>query len=381
MYPCLSLLPENNIAESLKEVALKRLTLALTLCLAVPSALFAQDHAALEISFESVPDFLKLPPNMYLGETAGVAVNSRGHVFVFTRGNSTGPAYGASAAQLLEFGPDGTYLREIGHNLYAWSYAHAVRVDKQDNIWVTDKGSDMVIKFNPAGRVVMVFGRKQEASDESTGPLKHVRPPLPPVDGQFRQVTDVTWDAGGNAYISDGYINSRVAKVDKNGKWLMSFGEPGDQPGQFNTPHSIAADAQGNIYVADRGNRRIQVFNGDGKLLRQITIDVPFDYASAIPAIGKKPDPDATGTMAPGAPWALCITPGPNQVLYAADAFPGRVYKLSLDGKVLGVLGETGKQLKQFGWIHEIACPSENVLFVAELLNWRVQKLVLHPGK
>jgi hypothetical protein len=110
-------------------------------------------------------------------------------------------------------------------------------------------------------------------------------------------------------------------------------------------------------------------------------IDVPFDYANAVPAIGSKPSPDATGTMAPGAPWALCITPGPNQVIYAADAFPGRVYKLSLDGKVLGVLGESGKQLKQFGWIHEIACPSENVLLVAELLNWRVQKLVLRPTK
>ncbi len=239
----------------------------------------------------------------------------------------------------------------------------------------------MVIKFNPEGRVAMVFGRKQEASDEGTGPLKHPRPPLPPIDGQFRQVTDMTWDAAGNTYISDGYINSRVAKVDKNGKWLMSFGEPGDQPGQFNTPHSIAADAQGNIYVADRGNRRIQVFDGNGKFLRQITIDVPFDYASASPAIGRKPAPDATGTQSPGAPWTVCITPGPNQVLYASDAFPGRIYKLSLDGKVLGVLGESGKQLKQFGWIHEIACPSENVLYVAELLNWRVQKLILHPQK
>ena len=243
---------------------MKPFALILTLCLATPIALFGQSQSVPEIPFDSVPDFLKLPASMYLGETAGVAVDSKGHVFVFTRGNSTGPAYGASAAQLLEFGPDGTYLREIGHNLYAWSYAHAVKVDKEDNIWVTDKGSDMVIKFNPAGRVLMVFGRKQEASDEDTGPLKHVRPPLPPVDGQFRQVTDVTWDTVGNTYISDGYINSRVAKVDRNGKWLMSFGEPGDQPGQFNTPHSIAADAQGNIYVADRGNRRIQVFDGNG---------------------------------------------------------------------------------------------------------------------
>ena len=360
---------------------MKRLALAFTLSIAVSLPLYTHAQAVPEIPFDSVPDFLKLPPDLYLGETAGVAVNSKGHIFVFSRSNSTGPAYGAAAAQLLEFAPDGTYIREIGHNLYAWSYAHAVRVDKDDNIWVTDKGSDMVIKFNPAGRVVMVFGRKQEASDESTAPLKHPHPPLPPIDGQFRQVTDVAWDPAGNAYISDGYINSRVAKVDKNGKWLMSFGEPGNQPGQFNTPHSIAADAQGNIYVADRGNRRIQVFNTDGKFLRQITIDVPFDYASATAAIGKKPAPDATGTQASGSPWAICITPGPNQVMYASDAFPGRIYKLSLDGKVLGVLGESGKQLKQFGWIHEIACPSENTLFVAELLNWRVQKLILHPKK
>jgi DNA-binding beta-propeller fold protein YncE len=341
----------------------------------------ARAQAVPEIAYDSVPDFLKLPANMYLGEAAGVAVNSKGHVFVFSRGNTTGPAYGAAAAQLLEFAPDGTYLREIGHNLYAWSFAHAVRVDKQDNIWVADKGSDMVIKFTPAGRVAMVFGRKQEASDEGTGPVKHVKPPLPPVDGMFRQVTDMTWDAAGDTYISDGYINSRVAKVDKDGRWLMSFGEPGSGPGQFNTPHSIVADAAGNIYVADRGNGRIQVFDGDGRYLREIRINVPFDYAKAMPAIGKKPAPDATGTMAPGSPWALCITNGPTQVIYASDAFPGRIYKLSLDGKVLGVLGESGKQLGQFGWIHEMACPTENVLYVAELLNWRVQKLVLRPVK
>src|SRR4029077_7396092 len=339
---------------------------------------YAQEKVP-EIPFDSAPDFLKLPPNMYLGEVSGVAVNSKGHVFVFPRGNTTGPAYAAAAAQLLEFGADGKYIREIGHNLYAWSFAHTVRIDKQDNIWVTDKGSDMVIKFNPEGHVIMVFGRKQEASDEGTEALKHPKPPLPPVDGMFRQVTDVTWDAAGNTYISDGYINSRVAKVDPNGKWLKSWGEPGDGPGQLNTPHSIAADAQGNIYVADRGNRRIQVFDSDGKFLRQIHIDVPFDAANAQPAIGNKPGPNVTGTMAPGAPWAICITPGPTQYLYSSDAYPGRVYKLTLDGKVVGVLGEAGKQLKQFGWIHEIACPSENELFVGELLNWRVQKLILHP--
>ncbi len=339
----------------------------------VAAPLFAQQPP--EIRFQSVPDFLKPPPDLHLGEATGVAVNSKGHIFVFTRGNTAGPAYGASAAQLLEFTPDGEFLREMGHHLYAWSFAHTVKVDRDDNIWATDKGSDMVIKFNPEGRVVMVFGRKQEASDEGTEPLKHVKPPLPPVDGMFRQVTDVAWDAAGNAYISDGYINSRIAKVDKEGNWLKSWGEPGVQPGHFNTPHSIAVDAHDNIYVADRGNRRIQVFDTDGKFLRQFTIDVPVD-PNARPAIGNKPTA-TTGTMSPGAPWAICITPGPNQILYSADGFPGRIYKLTLDGKVLGVFGKSGKQLGQFGWVHEIACPMENELYVAELLNWRVQKLIL----
>jgi DNA-binding beta-propeller fold protein YncE len=354
---------------------MKRSIILIAIFLAAP--VFAQQ--APEIRYRSVPDFLQFPTDLYLGEVAGVAVNSKGHIFVFSRGNSTGPAYAASAAQLLEFAPDGKFLREIGHNLYAWSYAHTVKVDRQDNIWVTDKGSDMVIKFNPEGRVLMVFGRKQEASDDGTGPLKHVKPPLPPVDGFFRQVTDVAWDSAGNGYISDGYINSRVAKVDKDGNWVKSFGEPGDQPGQLNTPHSIAVDAHDKVYVADRGNRRIQVFDTEGNLLRQITIDVPVP-PDARPAIGNKPA-TTTGTMAPGAPWAICITPGPNQVLFSSDAYPGRIYKLSLDGKVLGVFGKSGKQLGQFGWIHEIACPSENELYVAEILNWRIQKLFLEPGQ
>jgi DNA-binding beta-propeller fold protein YncE len=346
-------------------------------------AVFAQPSVP-TIPFESVPDPLKLPNNLYFGEVTGVAVNSKGHVFVLSRGNTTGPAYAAAATQLLEFAADGKFIREIGKNLYAWSFGHTVRVDKEDNVWVTDKGSDMVVKFNPQGRVVMVFGRKQEASDRETGPLEHPNPPLPPETGRFRQVTDVAWDPAGNTYISDGYINSRVAKVDKNGKWLKSWGSKGKKPGEFNTPHSIAGDAQGNLYVADRGNRRIQVFDGEGNFQREIRIDVPYD-TSALPAIGNTPDIaklEASGaplTQTPGAPWAVCITPGPNQVLYTSDAYPGRVYKLSLDGKLLGVLGESGKQLKQFGWIHEIACPSENVLYVAELLNWRVQKLTLHP--
>ena len=353
-----------------------------SIALAVAAALAgapAFGQAVPQIAFDSVPDPIKLPKDMYLGEASGVAVNSKGHIFVFSRGNTRGPAYAAAAAQLLEFDANGNFLREIGKNLYGWSFAHAVRIDRDDNIWVTDKGSDLVIKFTPEGKVAMVIGRKQEASDEDTAPLKHPNPPLAAEDGRFRQVTDVTWDPAGNIFISDGYINSRVAKVDKDGNWLTSWGQRGSKPGEFNTPHSISADAQGHIYVADRFNRRIQVFDGDGHFLRAMTIDVPFDRATR-PVIGNALNPDATsGTFSPGAPWALCITPGPHQVLYAADAYPGRIYKMTLDGKVLGTIGGPGRQLKQFGWVHEIACPDENTLFVAELLNWRVQKLILHP--
>jgi len=345
--------------------------------LAVRPRRAAADEVPL-IPYDSAPNPLHLPANVYFGEVSGVALNSKGHVFALSRGNTTGPAYAAASTQLLEFGPNGRFIREIGRNLYAWSFAHTVKVDRHDNVWVTDKGSDMVIKFTPDARVDMVFGRKQEASDEGTGPLKHPNPPLPAEPGRFRQVTDVTWDSADNAYISDGYINSRVAKVDKDGNWIKSWGDRGTGPGQFNTPHSIATDAQNNIYVADRANRRIQVFDTDGKFLRQFTIDVPVP-PDARPAIGDIPGEAqiAAGTFAPGAPWAICISPGPNQALYSCDAWPGRIYKLTLDGKLLGMLGQSGKQLKQFGWIHQMACPAENVLYVAELLNWRVQKLVL----
>ncbi len=366
-------------AFAVPEIGMRRI-LVLPFLLA-PGFLFAQQPKVPGIPFQSIPDPLKLPPDLYFGEVAGVAVNSKGHVFVLSRGNTTGPGYGAAAAQLLEFDSHGVFQREIGHNLYAWSFAHSVKVDRTDNIWVADKGSDMVIKFTPAGRVAMVFGRKQEASDEKTGPLPHPNPALPPQDGMFRQVTDMAWDSLGDTFISDGYINSRIAKVDKDGNWIKSWGEPGDQAGQFNVPHSIAVDAEDRIYVADRGNRRIQVFDSEGKFLRQFTIDVPFDPNSR-PAIGSKPTLPIKGgqTMAPGSPWAICITPPPHQVLFSSDAYPGSIYKLDLDGRVLGVLGESGKQLKQFGWIHQIACPSENELYVAELLNWRVQKLLLEPA-
>jgi DNA-binding beta-propeller fold protein YncE len=366
----------------------KRIVIVLVALLgAVPSA----QPPVPEIPFDSVPNFLKLPPDMNLGEVSGIAVNSKGDVAVFTRSNSAGgPAYGATASQVLLFDKTGKFVREIGKGLYAWSYAHAIRYDKDDNLWAIDKGSDMIVRINPEGHVTMVFGRKKEASDDAE-PWTRVTPPRPPVNGQFRQPTDVAWDAEGNIYISDGYVNARVAKFTKDGDWVASLGEPGGgKLGMLNTPHSIANDAKGNIYVADRGNRRIQVIDPKtNQFVREIKIDAPVP-ADAQPWMGAKPDvarllaadaPPGAATMAPGAPWAVCVTQAPGtQYLYASDAFPGRIYKLTLDGKLVGMLGKSGHQTKQFGWIHEIACPSENEIYVAELLNWRVQKLLLKPA-
>ena len=331
-----------------------------------------------EIAFESVPNFLKLPPGMNFGEVPGVAVNSKGHVFVFTRSNSAhGPAYGPAAAQLLEFDRGGKFVREIGKDLYAWAFAHTVRIDRDDSIWAIDKGSDMVVKFNQAGRVEMVFGRRKESADAESKAWEHVDPPLPPIDGLFRQPTDVAWDADGNIYISDGYVNSRIAKYDRNGDWVKSWGEKGTGPGQFRLPHTIAIDKDNNVYVGDRSNRRIQVFDTEGKFLRMFTIDVP-------PAPGTKSVYGNTPTGARldaiiGSPNAICITPGPRQVMFVGElTFPGRIFKVALDGKVLGVIGRSGRNIGQFSGGHQIACPTENEIYVAETANWRVQKLLLH---
>lgn len=347
---------------------------------------------------------LQLPPDIFFGEVPAVATNSKGHIFVYSRGNSTGPAYAATAAQILEFDANGKFIREIGRNLYALSFAHAVRIDKDDNIWTVDKGSSTVLQFGQDGRPMAVYGRKPEASDYRAPPTTdRPRDLKAPVhhDGLFDQPTDVAWDSAGNIYITDGYENSRIAKINKDGAWVKSWGERGTGPGQFLTPHGIVVDNKDNIYVADRGNARIQVFDTNGKFLRQFTLrgQVPA-YSLA----GDKPNPNpiwlsaklATRTddnptvpkaypdappvnlaLVPGAPDAMCITPGPNQVLYIGDINPSRIYKVSLEGKVLGMLGEPGGKVGEFRAIHGLACQDDHTLWAAELLNWRAQKITL----
>jgi hypothetical protein len=358
---------------------LKPILVVLLTLLAMP--VLAQQSVP-EIPFDSVPDYFKYPAEMNLGEMASVAVNSKGHVFMLSRSNLSGPLFGTIATQVLEFDQNGNYLREVGKGLYGFGFGHGIRVDRDDNIWVVDKGTSMVVKLNPQGHVTLVLGRKEENVDEHEYPKRGVAwTPPHQVDNYFNQPTDIAWDAAGNMYISDGYQNSRIAKIDKNGDWVKSWGSRGTEPGQFNTPHNIGVDNKGNVYVADRGNARMQVFDRDGKFLRIIKINVP-PPPGARQVLGDTPDtPLTTGAFAPGAPWTICITPGPTQYLYTNDAFPGRIYKLTLDGQVVGMLGTAGRQLKQFNWAHGIACPSENELYVADLNNWRVQKLILHLDK
>ena len=324
------------------EAILKRYFLAAIACFSVVA--FAQDGHVSEIPFDSVPNFLKLPPDLYLGEASGVAVNSKQHIFVFSRGNTTGPAYGATAAQILEFGPDGKYIREIGHNLYAWSFAHAIRFDKDDNLWAIDKGSDMIIKFNPEGRVTMVFGRKKEASDEGAEPWKHPNPPLPAINGQFRQPTDVTWDPQGNIFISDGYINSRVAKFDKNGDWVKQWGDSRQRAGrvQHAAQHRrrrqrqhLCGRSRQSPHPGVRSRRKFPA--RDHHRRAGPARRAACGWATPCPRPKHGRHGSAAARRGPSA-----SRPGPTQYLYSADAYPGRIYKLSLDGKVLGVSGQHG---------------------------------------
>jgi hypothetical protein len=326
------------------------------------------------IPYESVPNFLKYSPDMNLGEVLGVAVNSKGHVMVLNHPGSAsngGPLYGNATTQLLEFDQYGNFLREVGQNVYGFGYSHSVRYDSYDNLWIVDKGANTAVKLDPAGYVVMNLGRRPEGFDE----YEHVSgPDAVAVDGFFGGPTDVGWDADDNIYISDGYLNSRVAKYDKHGNWIKTWGSWGTEPGQFRLPHSLQVDRQGNVYVADRSNARIQVFDSDGTFQRMIFLDAPFDKTTQ-PILGDL-DPDLPDETAP---WALCISDGDPQYLWASDAHPGRIYKLTLDGEIIGMLGKSGKQLGQFNWIHGLDCSQEGVLYVADMNNWRVQKLILNP--
>jgi len=384
--------------------------LAAAAALALGASLAAQNVP--EIAYDANADLLKLPDNIHLGEAAGVATNSKGHIFVYTRSGASHATVGTSrtfykaGSRLFEFDQTGKYVREIGVGVYGFNNAQAVRIDPQDNIWVVDRGSTQVIKFDPEGRIQLVMSRKPEAiavragapgggAGRGAAPEGRGGPPpegrgvgAPPPPGgapaaagagggrgpagpagagipgdSFVRTAGVAWDAQGNVYVADGQGdgigNARVAKFDKDAHFIKSWGQRGSEPGQFNSLRGIAIDAKGMVYVADGGNKRIQVFDGDGNAKAQIT--------------------------GIGIPAAICITSGAHQYIYVSNSNDaesldnGEIYKMELDGKIVGKFGRAGRVPKEFNMVNGIDCRSENELFVAELGNWRVQKLTLKP--
>jgi hypothetical protein len=339
---------------------LRRASVLLCLATLAASPAFAQAKAKAqnvpEIPYDSVPNLLKMPPGLYLGEAMGVATNSKGHIFVYTRSATT---------RLFEFDEKGNYVRELGEGSYGFEFAHSVRVDPQDNIWAVDEGTNMVIKFNPEGRIVMVLGRRPEAA---LGMLSSTPAgPTPPAEKYtLGRPTDVGWDAQGNIFVSDGYVNHRVVKYDKNGRFIKQVGSerPGSEPSQFNLPHGLAVDAQGNVYVADRSNNRMQVFDNN-LVLRAIYDNI-------------------------GTSWSVCVSPGPHQYLFTSNSNPngngpgtwentGEIYKMELDGTILGRFGHASKEFGGFQVVHMMDCRNPDQILVAEIESWRVQKLMLKP--
>jgi hypothetical protein len=344
--------------------------LALAFALAGPSSrlvrpLVAQTRATATsvpvILHEAVPNFFKNRPGIYSGENMGIATSSKGAIYVYHRAYET---------RLFEYSPQGQFVREIGRNNYGFAFAHSVRVDAQDNIWVVDEGTDMLIKFSPAGNVLMTIGRREDPvamlSNMPGAGTFHGRNEK----YRFGRVTDVAFDQQANIFVSDGYFDARVVKYDQNGRFIKAVGTRGTANLQFNTPHSIATDFQGNVYVGDRGNTRVQVLDND--------LNWKANYTNV------------------GNPWAVCVSGGPGpknpgkQYLYVSNSWPdsapaaaaeftGEVYKMELDGTIIGKFGRAGKAAGEFATIHQMDCRDPDVIYTAEINDWRSQKILLKP--
>src|SRR5215213_2868884 len=230
---------------------MKRLALAVLVLTSAP--LLAQNKGAAppQLAFKVVDDFFQIPDTIWMAEAVGVALNAKGHIFILNRGNHP----------LLEFTPDGKFVRSLGEGSPIFHAAHSVRFDAQDNMWVVDSGNDVIVKVTPKGRIEQALGRRREPWVWDTHGIERAIPAPP----SFYQPTDTVVGPDGSTYVTDGYGNSRVVKFSKEGNYVKHWGYRGTAPGLFNTPHSIVIDAPGqNLYVADRANSRIQVFDTDG---------------------------------------------------------------------------------------------------------------------
>ena len=282
------------------------------------------------LPYIAVPESFQLPPGMNFGGTSGIAFNSKGHIFVLHRG----------AMPLMEFDADGHFIRGFGDGLF--DRPHGLRIDKDDNIWATDVAANLVYKFNPAGRLVMVLGAKGHSGEWH--PFGHLR--------LFHEPNEAVVGPTGDVFVLQGHgkANSLVLKFDSEGNFIKAFGGTGKGPGQFDLPHSLVFDAEGLLYIADRNNARIQVFDAEGTYIRE--------------------------SSHPGTPCGLFM--GADQHIWLAHGHCGEIMKLDLEGNVVGQIegAGQGKALGKYGEAHYIAVSPRDEIFVADTLNWRVQKYV-----
>lgn len=290
--------------------------LGLVLCLACGTSGVRADDA---FEFQPVTDFFQLPEGWKFGKCSAVAINRAGEVVVCHRGQHP----------VICFDANGKYLRSWGDDLL--QMAHGLRIDPEQNIWTTDISNHRVFKFDPQGKLLLALGTGKPGS----------------TDDAFNKPSDMAFGMNGEFFISDGYINTRVKQYAASGKLLKTWGQPGKGPGEFDLVHAIIVDRQGRVLVADRNNERIQIFDREGTFQGQW----------------------------PGfAPYGLAFSP--EGTLYVADAVAHQVLRLDKDGKVQQRIGMKGSAAGEFNVPHMLAFDQQGNLFVAEVDNLRVQKLV-----
>lgn len=272
-----------------------------------------------KLPYQVDPEWPRLPAGWTFEETPGVAVDAREHVFAFHRGRHS----------IIEFDKSGNVVRSWGDGTFV--RPHGLRFDQEGNLWAADDQGHIVVKMDALGRVRMVLGRKN-----TKGETKDT----------FNRPTDLAFTPNGDFYVSDGYGNSRVVKFNKDGKFLTAWGKKGSGEGEFNLPHAVAVDKNGRVYVGDRENYRMQVFDANGKFITQ------WKHV--------------------GSPWGIAI-PG-DGFIYMCDGHNNRILKLNMDGTIAGVVGESGKLPGQLDYVHHMAVGPSGSIYTAEIKNWRVQK-------
>jgi sugar lactone lactonase YvrE len=293
-----------------------------------PALLVPQQAPALD--YVAVADALVLPADVPKGAYAAVAFDAQGHLYALNRGPKP----------LMEFDADGKFIRAFGDGLFVRS--HGLRIDRDGNLWATDVGGHIVLKLSPQGQVLLTLGTKGQAGSwDDTAGMRLLNQP-----------NDVAIAANGDIFVAEGHTpgamgDPRVLKFDKTGRFIKSWGGKGKEPGKFEVAHGIAIDAGGLLWVADRENQRIQVFDQNGTFVRQMK------YA--------------------GLPCSFAIG---RDAVFMANGFAGQVLKLDLAGNVLAATGRPGTGLGEFGEAHFIAVSPKGELFVADSVNGAMQKFV-----